>query len=69
MSKLIDADTGEIIRTATEAEEDASDAAAGASRAVPYSDHRGVFVLDGRRVYVPLPRLPDDSPIGGPGGD
>lgn len=70
MSYLRDATTGKIIREATEAEEHASDMAGGESWRVPYGDHRGVFALPcGRLAYVPIPRLEDDSPIGGPGGD
>lgn len=70
MPMLRDADTGEAIREATDGEADASDAAFSFSRReCGGADKRGVFELDGRRVYVPLDPMPRDFPIGGPGGD
>ncbi len=70
MIALRDAGNDAFIREATEAERDASDEAAAWFRMHGSGDALGSFALPcGRRVYVPLDPLPDDGPIGGPGGD
>lgn len=71
MANLRDAATGNVVREATEAEEEASDRAAAHANCEGHADRRGVFEAeDGCRYYVPIERSAIvDEPIGGPGGD